>query len=119
MPYKTKRGTFAPGVKRRAAAATVLQRAARGKILRRARGPVARIQRKPYVPQRIKNTASIATLARQVNRLQQATAGHYQKMIQSVQFSDAPDSTWNFSNDKPFCICASDFTLERLEPTAR
>lgn len=67
--------------------------------------PVSNIQKKKYTPQRVKNTLSINTLARQVKSLQVTKLGEYQKQLQhaniSMQYLNA---------SQPMCFAVNQFS---------
>jgi len=98
---------------RRASAAKVIQNAARKRAFTKNRGglkTVRRIQRQPYAPQRIKNTASIATLSRAVKKLQNAKLGEYQKMSEHIHWNYAYDyQPRPFDAVHPLAFCLNQF----------
>ena len=105
MPLRSGRGKYTA---KRASAARTIQAAARKRAFTKARGglkKVARIQRQPYAPQRVKNTASIATLSRAVNRLQKQQLGQYQKLCQQTGFYPSGVGS-GFSRTRPICFMA-------------
>lgn len=109
MAY-TRKGSRFSGRGRRASAAKTIQSAARKRAFTKARGglkTVARVQRAPYVPQRVKNTASIATLSRVVNRLNKERLGLYQKRTEGVILAGSP---WNYQ--RPYAFCLNQFIGE-------
>ena len=98
--------------KRRGAARTI-QAAARKRAFTRKRTglrTVGRIQRRMYVPQRVKNTASIATLSTAVRRLQTQAIGPYQKRLENLELDAADMGTNNFSGGRPLAVQMNDFT---------
>ena len=108
MPLRSGRGKYTA---KRASAARTIQAAARKRAFTKARGglkKVARIQRQPYAPQRVKNTASIATLSRAVNRLQKQQLGQYQKLCQQTGFYPSGVGS-GFSRTRPICFMANQF----------
>ena len=118
MPYGTRtygkasRVTrFLTGTKSRRGKAVSAARAAT--VKRKTNGAVARIQRKPYVPQRRKNTASIVTLARQVKSLQNAQLGLKQYKVDGLTISLVPtvtNSSDHFNAFYPMCFAANNIT---------
>ena len=109
MPYGTsrKRAARSFGASRTSAAKTI-QAAARRRAFTKARGglkSVSRIQRQPYAPRLIKNTASIAQLSRAVKTLQGRQLGDFQSNRERLGFQ--PDGY--FTTAKPMCFCVSDF----------
>lgn len=80
---------------------------------RNANKPVKRIQRRKYVPKQIKNTASIAVLARQVRTLQRSQVGMYQTKREYI--TDWPannQATARLTVTSPLCFCANDFVSQ-------
>ena len=74
------------GASRRYSAASTIQAAARKRAFTKARGglkTVKAIQRKPFVPKIVKNTASIATLSAAVKQLQNSKLGEFQKRTET------------------------------------
>lgn len=103
-----KRAKFS-GTRGRVSAATAIQRAARSRAFTKTRGGlarVARIQRAPYVPKQIKNTASIATLSRAVNRLQHQQLGLFQKRREKMAINCVTDG---FNRTYPLAFCLNQF----------
>ena len=70
--------------------------------------PSSPIQRQPYAPQRVKNTASIATLSKAVNQLQKQQLGQYQKQCQVTGFYPSGVGS-GFSRTRPICFMANQF----------
>ena len=70
------------------------------------RTAVAKIQRKPFVPQQLKNTASVMQLARAVNRLQHQQLGLFQKRSEKMNITSATDG---FNRTYPLAFCLNQF----------
>lgn len=88
-------------------------RASKVAFKRAANKPVARIQRKRYVPQRVKNTSSIRVLAKQVKSLQRSQVGRVQSKIQSWRIPQVVLSSWDtvsFWRGAPIAFALNDFT---------
>ena len=102
------------GASRRYSAASTIQAAARKRAFTKARGglkAVKAIQRKPYVPKIIKNTASIATLSAAVKRLQESKLGEFQTRAEEFSWIKSVDSASTpFLTDKPLCFNLNGFT---------
>lgn len=100
------------GTSRRASAVKTIQAAARKRAFTKARGglkSVSRIQRQPYAPRVVKNTASIAQLSRAVRTLQKQQIGAAQKRI--TVFTYTPSATppqVSFDQMTPLAICLQD-----------
>ena len=109
MPYGTDRKRTARAyTTRRVSAAKTIQAAARRRAFTKARGglkSVSRIQRQPYAPRLIKNTASIAQLSRAVKTLQNTKLGDYQTVRARLGFQPAT----YFSTNAATCFCVNDF----------
>lgn len=73
---------------------------------RRTNKPIARIQRKAYVPQKVKNSASIAVLAKQINRLQRTQLGSYQR---KYEFFTKAFTATEFQDSRPICFSLNNF----------
>ena len=94
------------GAARRRSAATKIAAAARGRIVRKARGPVKRIQSKPFVPRVVKNTQSVVSLSRAVKQLQNQQLGLVQKQVQHANCSM---SVLGLTNQRPWCFAVNQF----------
>ena len=113
MPYVVprRRGTY--GTASRAAFKLRANRTARTKTVaakRRTNKPVARIQRTTYAPQRVKNTASIVQLAKQVRSLQLSQIGSIQQSI-DYYLENLNTGTGSLSSLNPWAFCVNDFLL--------
>lgn len=105
MPYRSIKRTRYSGRTGRASAAKTIQDAARKRLFTKNRGglaKVARIQRAPYVPRPLKNTASIAAISRAVNKLQHQQLGLYQSRMERFNLDNTMES---FTNQFPLCFC--------------
>ena len=83
--------------------------AARGSTARKTkfaanRTPVAKIQRKPFIPRVVKNTQSVYQLSRAVKQLQSRQLGLYQKRTEHVNIAGSI-----LDMDKPICFCPQQF----------
>lgn len=109
MPYGTSRKrTARAATSRRVSAVKTIQAAARKRAFTKNRGglkSVSKIQRQPYVPRLLKNTASISQLSRAVKGLQRAKLGEFQTGKEYLGFQP---STY-FNAQKPMCFCVNDF----------
>ena len=112
MPYvKFRTNTY--GTASRAARKLRTNRTARTKSVvakRRTNKPVARIQRTSYAPQRVKNTASIVQLAKQVRSLQLSQIGSIQQSIDHYTETLAV-GTGSLTTMNPWAFCVNDFLL--------
>lgn len=101
------------GADRRRSAASTIQAAARKRAFTKARGglkTVTAIQRKPFVPKQIKNTASIATLSAAVKQLQQSKLGEAQKRAETFVWDKTDDQPlFPIESKKPICFCLNGF----------
>ncbi|AXQ65668.1 MAG: putative capsid protein [Circoviridae sp.] len=98
--------------KRRGAASTIQAAARKRAFTKNRKGlrTVGRIQRKMFVPQRIKNTASISSLSTAVRRLQKSQIGPYQKRLEHVELDSADMGSDDFNFERPICFQMNDFT---------
>lgn len=114
MPYGgTKSYTRMGGTERRRSAAKSASAAARAAAFKKARNtnkPVKRVQNRKYIPKQIKNTASIAVLARQVRTLQRSQVGMYQTRREFITEWPSPaNDAIRLIAQSPICFCANDF----------
>ena len=102
------------GASRRYSAASTIQAAARKRAFTKARGglkTVKAIQRKPFVPKIVKNTASIATLSAAVKQLQNSKLGEFQKRTETFVWTSGSDlSSIPFDSARPLCFNLNGFT---------
>lgn len=122
MPYgprvygKASRVTkFVTGTKFRRGKAVSAARSAT--VKRKTNRAVARIQRKAYVPQKRKNTASIVTLARQVKSLQNAQVGLLQMKRDGFDMQTVAigNTNKNWSSFYPMVFCMNDI-IQQVPP---
>lgn len=106
MPYGQYRNrTARSGTNRRVSAVKAIQSAARQRAFTKARGgikTVSKIQRQPYVPKQIKNTASIAQLSRALKGLQKSKLGDYQSNRETLGFQ--PAGVFNYGAPTIFAV---------------
>lgn len=101
------------GAARRASAASTIQAAARKRAFTKARGglkTVTAIQRKPYIPKQIKNTASIATLSAAVKQLQNSKLGEFQKRAETFVWTQTEAGSIPWDSARPLCFNLNGFT---------